>query len=134
MLGDTDMSRRGRRDRSSTPIADAVFDTPLTNRLLSYTPSPQGPLIDVEDRRTWHPEDFFRPAMEIGGTRTTQRVVKKSFKPQLPFGLQFAVPEKTAICVRRKTRKEVLHAMRKTGGGQRRRNKPTKNWYSKLGC
>lgn len=129
------MSRRGRRRRSETPIADAVFQPPARPLapLLSDLASPLGPLSEVEDRRTFHPLDDFRPAMEIGGTPTGPRQVKKSFKPQLPFGLQFAVPEKTAVCVRRKTRREVIFAKRKQGGG-RGRKRPTKNWFSKIGC
>lgn len=127
------MGRR-RGSKSSTPIADAVFlSRPLTGRLISNSPKAFDPLTEVEDRRTYHPLDAFRPAMDIGGTQTTQRVVKKSFKRQLPFGLSFGVPETTAICVRRKTRKEVLFAKRKTGKGKSRR-RPTRNWFSKIGC
>lgn len=129
------MSRRGRSRRSETPIADATFQPPIRSLapLFSDLASPLGPLSEVEDRRTFHPLDDFRPAMEIGGTRTGPRQVKKSFKPQLPFGLQFAVPEKTVVCVRRKTRREVIFAKRKQGGG-RGRKRPTKNWFSKIGC
>lgn len=128
------MGRRSRRSSTTTP--DAFFQPPPRTLapLFRDLASPQvGPLSEIEDRRTYHPLDDFRPAMEIGGTHTTPRVVKKSFKRQLPFGLQFAVPEKTIICVRRKTRKEVLHAKRKTGRGKGRRY-PTKNWFSKIGC
>lgn len=128
--------RRRRNDTPPTPIADALFQPPSANpRLLSdLVSSPVGPLTEVEDRRTYHPLDTFRPVMEIGGTPSGPRQVKRSFKRSLPFGLQFGKPEKTAICVRRNTRKEVLHAMRKTGKGGGPRRRPRRNWHSSTSC
>jgi hypothetical protein len=44
----------------------------------------------------------------------------------------FRVPEEVAVCVRRKIRKEVLHAIRKAGKvGQRR---PKRNFTSQISC
>ena len=44
----------------------------------------------------------------------------------VPARVQFAVPKKVAICIRRKARREVLHALKLTkkgkGGGARKRN------------
>lgn len=135
MLGDTMSRRSRRRNQDNSTIPDAVTHphTPLTDKLLGNPTEPASPLTEVEDRRTYHPLDVFRPAMEIGGTQTTQRVVKKSPYSKLPFGLSFAKPDATIICIRRNQRKEVLHAMRKTGRGQSRK-RPSKNWYSKIGC
>lgn len=129
------MPSRGRRRRQQSSAADAVLSRPLAP-LFSGLPS-LTPLKDVEDRRTWHPVGPFRPARQLGGHPVHPVNVNKpknqKFKRQLPFGLKFAVPENTVICVRRKRRKEVLHALKKTGKG-RGRKRPTKNWYSKIGC
>lgn len=131
------MSRRGRSRRPSESIADAVLSQPLTpSRLLRDLARPSD-FRDVEDRRTYHPLDFFRPARDFGGHPVEQvnvnRPVQKKFSRVLPFGLKFAAPERTVICAKRKSRKEVLHALKKTGKGKGRR-KPRFNWYSKIGC
>lgn len=46
--------------------------------------------------------------------------------------ISFRVPDQVALCVRRKQRKEVLHAMAKTGRGYRK--KPHYNFWSKISC
>lgn len=133
------MARR-RRDRD-TPEADAVLHQPLA-QLLSPAPMPARALVtyqptnllDVEDRRSYHPQNIFRAPKQFSGHPVKPHVIKNQpkFKNQLPFGLKFAVPENTVICVRRKQRREVIFAKNKSGGGSRR--KPRKNWNSKIGC
>lgn len=138
------MSRRGRRGRNKSDSAtrDAVTSTPLADRLFMGSLRPQAPfstaahvvLTELEDRRTYHPLGFFRPARTTEGVPSGPLKVKsKPFRRSLPFGLQFGVPDKTIVCVRRKRRKEVLHALRKTGGGAGRR-KPKRNWLSSVSC
>lgn len=127
------MSRGGRRRRDEVPLADAMFLSPsLPARVISPLPSP--PEL-VEDRRSYHPLGMFRPARSFGGLPSPV-VIKKAPKARpgrfLPFGLSFAQPDKVALCVRRKTRREVLFAKGKGGGGRRRR--PRKNWFSKVSC
>lgn len=128
------MARRGRRERKANiSVPSAITPRSLTPRLLGNVLQPS-PRQLVEDRRTYHPLEFFRPARTVSGTNIDPVVVKKSrpFKAALPFGLRFSVPDKTLICVRRKERKEVLFAKRKTkkGSGSKKR----KNWFSKIGC
>lgn len=127
-----------RRRRSDTPQNLNPFDAlplpTLTPPALLGRFSVGGALPEVDDGRRYHP-DLFAPLRQTDGTRAAPlRVTKKPFKRQLPFGLQFAVPEKTVVCVRRKQRKEVLHALRKTGSGRGRRKSPRRNWYSGVRC
>ena len=88
----------------------------------------------VEDRRTWHPERQRRAAR--GFNRAATRVVAPRWAPL--FGaavtakLAFSSPPSVAICVRRKQRREVMFALKKSGKrGQRR---PRRSWYSSIKC
>lgn len=94
---------------------------------------------DIEDRRYFHPEQGFRPALSFSGK--PHRIVVadpvrtvapgKSIKvyKQTRGTLTFAAPKKVLICHRRKTRREVLFAKRLGRGGRGRRN-----WYSSISC
>lgn len=111
------------------------------------------PLSEVEDLRYYHPQKLDRPA---GATvRSATRLVdvldhrqqKKKSRARLARVLAgaervrpmvmvtsrpgFAVPERVALCVRRKRRKEVLHALRKVGRGHKRAKW---NEWSKVRC
>jgi len=127
------------RSRKNSSIADAVPSTPLADRLFSVVTRP-APLRGVEDRREYHPLGPVRPAKTLSGHSVKPVQVKKMKK--MPRGktrlflspkVQFEAPLKTVICVRRKRRKEVLHALKKTGGG-RGRKPPRRNWYSDVSC
>lgn len=148
VLGDTKrqviMSRRRRRDRRETfdfsnrrlPVSSNYSVTQFYNY--------RTPLTLFEDRRQWHPEGIYAPARSFSQTRhRLVPVIGRSPIKQRPGrawypGFQgreviaFRAPQKTLICVRRKIRKEVLHAFRKTGrGGQR---SPKFNHYSSISC
>lgn len=131
--------RRKRERRASADLKN--LNRPLTVRLLRPLPAParfsQSPRQAVEDRRSHHPLGFFRPARQWSGHPVKPHVVSKPtrHRAQLPFGLRFAVPQKTLICVRRKTRKEVLHALHKVGKGRSGfRKKRSRNFYSRISC
>lgn len=87
-------------------------------------------LTPVEDRRQYHPLNVFRPARTVFGSKVGPlRVARPSAgatRKRLPIGVRFDVPAQVAVCVRRKRRKEVLHALKRvgkgSGGGKRRRN------------
>lgn len=84
------------------------------------------------DNRAYNPlPKNLRPARLVSG-RNTFQVVSKT-KPLARLQYQFALPKQTVVCVRRKTRKEVLHARKKTGRGVRRRN-PRRNQWSNIHC
>lgn len=91
------------------------------------------PLREIEDRRSYHPLDFFRPARQLSGHPAKPHVQKTNkAAPQVMRSLRFAVPEQTAICVRRNQRKEVLFAKKKTRRGSG--SKKHFNWFSKISC
>lgn len=88
------------------------------------------PLQALEDRRRWHPERWGQP------TRATVRaatrvVVKPSPGPVLTSRLAYADPKRIALCNRRQTRKEVIHALGKAGGGNK---PPTRKPSSEISC
>lgn len=133
------MGRRSRR-RDYTPqstVPDA-FTSPRTLTLPKVVQvRPVADLRQVEDRRTYHPLGPMRPPKAWSGHSVTPvkpKTSNKKFQRSLPFGLQFSAPKETLVCVRRKRRKEVLHAIRKTGKGAGRRRKPRRNFYSMIGC
>lgn len=90
---------------------------------------PRVSLQIIEDRRRFHPLGKLAPAATYS-RRDQRRIVEKvravtkqavrTRAPVFPasdFG--FAVPDKVAVCVRRKQRREALFAKRKTGRGAR---------------
>lgn len=93
----------------------------------------------VEDRRTYHPDRAFRsPRVVTGGPSAvvTRKQVKR-FSVSRPFRslspkIQFDVPARTLVCIRRAARKEVLHAIGKAGGRVSRRRR--RNPWTKVVC
>lgn len=123
------MARRRRRDEVQRD------DFTIANPTLLFRPSyvvDRGPLLS--DDRTYHPDDPFRPAVShwIGARDVVDRNVNKSSRKSRVgrwdtlHGFGFRVPNAVNVCIRRKQRKEVLFALRKTGrgaGAPRRRNR-----------
>lgn len=136
--------RRGRRD--DPPIANDQLSDLFGSRVVRV--SPQN--LFVEDRRTFHPEGpQLRPFLMDNGvpaTITTERNsnVKRKGKNSSPsvFALNrqtksrlvFAAPDRTVVCVRRNTRREVLFAKGRGGSGGKRRRNVRRNESSKYGC
>lgn len=141
---------RSRRQRSEYARPSVTHHN--THRVTSYAARPihrirpRVILNAVEDRRLYHPSHTYRPLKTVSGTRVTPlRVGKVSApvrrerssapspfrrEPRLPHTIQFDVPKRTIICLRRKRRKEVLFALNQTGGGARRR----RNQWSDVSC
>lgn len=125
------MARRG--DRFTTP------DVTRTYHLEPFRRNPvlvtRTHVLRVEDRRHWSPVPrSWRPA---GATsRDARRLVLRDVpnKPGLlPHQVSFRVPDKVAICVRRKVRKEVMFATKKAGrGGAKARHR--RNAWSDVKC
>lgn len=126
--------RRGRGYIADEVVsATSKFYSPsLTDRLLHDVVEP---LREVEDRRTYHPLEDFRPARNVlGALAGPVRVTPKNkSKPFLAHGLSFSAPKTVALCVRRKRRKEVLFAKNKTRAGAKSRRR-RRNWFSAIGC
>jgi hypothetical protein len=96
-------------------------------RFTSPTPKPTLSLLD--DRRQWHPERWGRPV--VGLRRAATRLVVGKSPKRLPPTLAFMDPRRVVVCIRRKMRREVLHALGKGGGGNRR---PTRKPTSEIQC
>lgn len=141
VLGDTGGSCMARRRSGSTvpsrhsPVSQSTFSSPL--RQLHALDQLRAMVRALEDRRRFHPMRSLRPAAAL--RRSSRRLlVSQSPTSNLagrfpPTGLSFAAPRKVAVCVRRKTRREVIFAMRKRGKGAASR-KRRRNGFSQIGC
>lgn len=93
------------------------------------------PLSVYEDRRGYHPSGVFRPALgtsRLAG-RVKRSVVSDAFGKMVRDQLRFTLPEKVVICARRKMRREVLFAERRTKSGAGARFR-ARNYYSDVSC
>lgn len=131
-------STRARRDTRS--IANRRLPSPVSSPRSIIYPA-QTDLIDylreTEDRRTYHPEGPSRPARSR--FQSFHRLQTPSHDPLsnpwdsgIPTGVAFQSPEKVLVCVRRKQRKEVLHAIKKAG--KRGQKAPRRSAYSDIIC
>lgn len=98
----------------------------------------------IEDRRQFHPEREARPARSFSSSLHRLQVPSRPMRvskgargsvlmsgPSYKIG--FVAPRKVLICVRRKQRREVLHALHKTGrSGPRRPSR--RSYYSDVRC
>lgn len=146
---------RGDLYTASEP-SDGIFETvsrPLQFQTLqniaeplgeAYYPAVQSTLQDVEDRRTYHPAGrIFRPAASPRRSPSKLKLAKLYLSPGVQPGgaraaaraniqYSFKVPQHVAICVRRNTRKEIMHAIGKAGDRVSRRRKY--NYHSTVRC
>lgn len=145
---------RRRRGRDTSDIANQRLlpDYSTTNVQRSVSRSitrsvikAQGPegLRLIEDRRTFYPEPH-RPARSLrraaDATVTVRSVPSKAptkVRPRAdlffaPEAFAFKSPRHVLICIRRKMRREVLHALRKAGKGGMRH--PRRNAWSDVHC
>lgn len=135
---------RGRGRRDSTRISSP---SGLHAGFASNWLSPLRPFSHLEDGRLFN-FDMYTPAR--GLFRSDVRVVVRnrrrssldpmrhlrSFPSQTKGVLAFDVPERVGVCIRRKRRKEVLHALGASGGGIRRvrRRRNRRGPYSHISC
>lgn len=92
------------------------------------------PLIEVEDLRRFHPTPLFRPSMSIVQAKPSIDVKPSRLVRTAPLSARaaFDEPHKVVVCVRRKVRREVLFAKRKTGRGAR--SPKRRNLWSDVKC
>lgn len=92
------------------------------------------PLTQIEDRR------LFNPTLVLARSTTGNRARLTSGRPttrqKLPYWIGFKNPSKVVTCVRRKVRKEVIHALQIRGGsGRIKRNKTSRRTFtSEIRC
>lgn len=132
-------SRNHSNKRRDIPrIANA---TALPFEMPSPRLSPMAYLSEIEDRRRYDPSGGTSPARSVSRPQHTlvlpqpknpDRLGNRVRNSQLPSGVAFQSPEKVLVCIRRKMRKEVLHALKKAGKtGQKR---PRRSYYSDIHC
>lgn len=122
------------KSRSKTP---GTRDAPqsLTVRLRSRA-AIGNVLQQVQDLRAFDFEPGTTPARSVSGSFASVGAVtpqKTNQAPsKVPYQVAFTAPGETLVCIRRKRRKEVLFAKRKTGkGGQK---KPRWSKWSSYRC
>lgn len=126
------------------PLADLLLDRLPGRSLptLAFQPPPEvrSTLMDVEDFRTWTPSRVRRPKTLRGNpSRVSHSQAapvrrKYTYQTNFDYGLGFTYPKHVVLCVRRHRRREVLHALRKTGRGGRWNRKPRRNQWSNVKC
>lgn len=108
-----------RRDRVFRPDIVPVY---------VRSPKPITALRLLEDRRVFHPDAelraprsfFTRPRLVISPAKQPTRNGAHRLRSLFPsFKVGFQVPGIVARCIRRKTRKEVIHAKKLQGKGAR---------------
>lgn len=110
--------RRGSRTSVRVSVPDAFYEPIRVRTALQL----------LEDRRLFHPARDLRPVRSF--FTKPRLVIPPAKRPMrngahyLPSKIGFEVPKHVAICVRRKTRKEVIIAKRvaRNGGGAKHRN------------
>lgn len=144
----TNSNSGSRRDHSINSSPIATFQVPVFQPLPLLPTSPLSRLSEVEDRRLFHFEGPNRPALLDDGTLARTHVVDRNknrnrVKPRaFRFGpkiysqtkaiVAFEAPERVAVCIRRKARRQVLFAKQRAGRGGLR--KPRRTWLSKISC
>lgn len=136
------MARRNRTD------PDLERDDDLIANLLAPVPVP-APFVTpglsdlrtgydvfeaIEDRRTFHPDGYFREARDLTGTPAPARL--RDTRSRTPRYQVVALDDSRSpvlVCVRRKQRREVIFAKRKAGKGARTRRR-RRNYYSNVRC
>lgn len=129
----------GRRAQRNKFRRDLYIPVSIANRRLPVI----RPRYDFfNDLRTFHPQRSLRPLQTVSGGRALvyrpRRVQPRGQGYRPPRALSphwevvFKTPASTIVCVRRGQRKEVLHALGKTG--KRGQKRPRFNEQSRMLC
>lgn len=122
-------NRSGQRDNNTIATLAAARPVKFSQPVL------------LSDRRQYHPDKgyaipFSKRKYQARVEERIKKVVTKTAKRKVRYDRSvfgFAVPKRVELCIRRKQRREVLFAMRRTGKGShalvRRRNH-----YSEVSC
>lgn len=149
------MAKRGRDHLiSSTPITTQrvprlapSFRVTPTNYAAVLAPL-SVPLTEIEDRRTFHPLGRFRPPRLVNGVAAQVGLVNRgkpsvaspslskfnrSLRSQTKALVAFQEPDRVVMCLRRKQRREVLHA-KGIAGSKMRFRAPRRTPFSEVSC
>lgn len=114
----------------SIPFATPVL-RPSLDTLVRIDPISRTILREIEDRRAYHP-DRYRPAIAVP-TSSRHLTLSSNLHGSLPWHVAFSEPRNVVVCVRRKSRREVLFALNRTGkGAQKKRRR--RNSHSSTRC
>lgn len=126
------------RSRSGTRDPSESLTQRLRSRPITISPASRSfTLSDFDDLRTFDFEPGTRPARLFSGSVASVGAVAPTKRARsrtnfAPVQMAFTAPAQTLVCVRRSRRREVLHALKKTGkGGQRR---PRRSRWSDYKC
>lgn len=138
------MARRSKNKGTTHNTYQSNYTDPMRDINIIASPllrvSLPAPLTLLEDRRTYHPDGLFRSPAAVpryssrlvispakkwskSNARNTVRSRVRLFESP-PATVGFQRPSRVALCVRRKTRREVLFA-RGSGGKGNRKGKRT---------
>lgn len=123
------MNKRRRRSAKRERHTQRDIFTPIATRGAAFRS-----ILQLEDRRLFEPVDTFPRALFHRSARLVPSIntnVKRS--NHVPTGISFNVPEEVSLCVRRKQRREVLFAKRRTGKGARARRR-RRGPFSSVSC
>lgn len=134
------MKSKGSRGTIALPLTSLLSPAPLVSPIL---PELAEVLSDVEDFRYYHPLGGNRPASTVRSKRANIGLVDpgsrlRRFPAQTKAIRAFGnTPlerklDPAAVCVRRKSRREVLHALNRTRKGKG--GSPRRNWRSSIKC
>lgn len=146
------MSRRRGRERSEGAYRSTGRETfafarrslPLSSVFSFDSGRRSSFLSELEDRRTWNPEGEYRPARGYTASRHRLAIVsgvpraevRPAARPRpffgVPSGVGFENPVRVMVCVRRKQRREVIHA--KGVAGKKGLSPPRFSFYSTVSC
>lgn len=121
----------GERDLTTRSLAKLLTPSPIPNLSFYDSNKRDNPyslaLEDLgPDRRMYTPDNKPKPPGSY--TRGAIRI-RAGYHPR---SLNFLTPRLIGLCVKRRIRKEVIHALKKAGkGGQKKRKL---NFWSKIGC
>lgn len=122
--------------RVTTANANRRLQRPAMTPSLNFG----GPVFLLEDRRQFHPDGPFNSARGFTTTASTPTLREpysvggNTFRPynsQTKATIAYKAPSDVAVCIRRKRRKEIMHAIGAAGGKVR---KPRRNYLSDQRC
>lgn len=135
------MSHRSSKKRSESrySVVGREVSNTFARRSLPLSRISVRDLRPIEDRRDFHPDYDHRAPKSYPSYRTHVRV--KSYQPvnlssdtyqAVPWRTEFVKPQEVITCVKRKIRREVLHAL--LVAGKRGLGRPHYNLFSKVSC
>lgn len=125
----------GVRDPYSIASPFEAFLAPLLGLHPQSHRGPVATLSEVEDQRYFHPEQDDRPLRSSRRSSVTPkslpargpRAARAKLYSPVNLVMGFPAPRTVAVCIRRKVRDEVLHALKKTGRGSGRPRRYNRN-------